>query len=184
MVDRDAMASPADAALFDRLVERESAALQRLAWGLTGDRAGAEDLVQAALERVWTRWHRVQDKNESGGYARRVIVSIFLTSRRRRWWAEHATASPPDRGVSDETDAIVVRQSVIAALTGLPIKQRAVIVLRYLDDRTEAQTAEALGCSIGTVKSHTSRALAALRNSSDLAGLWHTPGTCTKETHP
>lgn len=156
---------------FDAFVRAESAALLRLAWGLTGDRGGAEDLVQAALERVWTHWDGVRDKARVGAYGRRVIVSMFLTSRRRLWWGERVTAVAPDVAVDDETDAIVTRRTVVAALSTLPARQRAVVVLRYLDDRSESQTAEALGCSSGTVKSQTARALATLRTNPHLLGL-------------
>ncbi len=84
-VDRADAGSSAEAALFDAFVRAESPALLRLAWGLTGDRGSAEDLVQAALERVWMHWARVRDKSRAGAYARRVTVSMFLTSRRRMW---------------------------------------------------------------------------------------------------
>ena len=101
-----------------------------------------------------------------------MLVSVFLTSRRRRWWGEHATDHVPDQPVGDAAELVAVRRSVVAALHTLPTRQRAVVVLRYLDDRTETQTAAALGCSVGTVKSQTSRAMAALRASPHLAGLW------------
>lgn len=174
-VDDGAAAPAGDAVVFDAFVRAESAALLRLAWGLTGDRGGAEDLVQAALERVWTRWASVRDKARAGAYARQVILSMYLTSRRRLWCGERASASLPSRPVDDEVDAIVSRRAVEAALATLPTRQRAVVVLRYLDDRSEAQTAEVLGCSLGTVKSHAARALAALRSSSDLLDLWAAP---------
>jgi RNA polymerase sigma-70 factor (sigma-E family) len=171
-IGRDEVASGADAALFDDFVRNDSPALLRVAWGLTGNRAGAEDLVQSTLERVWTHWGHVREKDRAGAYARRVIVSIFLTARRRRWWGEHVTAALPDRGIDDEADVVAARRVVVAALARLPARQRVVVVLRYLDDRSEAQTAEALGCSTGTVKSHAARAMTALRHSSDLVGLW------------
>ena len=147
----------------------------RLAWGLTGDRGGAEDLVQGAMERVWTHWARIQDKQRAGSYARRVTVSMYLTSRRRLWWGERASATLPSNIVDDEIDALVARRAVVTALSTLPARQRAVVVLRYLDDRSEAQTAEALGCSPGTVKSHAARAIATLRGSTDLLDLWTAP---------
>ena len=169
---REPAATQADDGLFDGFVRRESPALLRLAWGLAGSRAGAEDLVQTALERVWLRWSRVRDKVGAGAYARRVLVSVFLTSRRRRWSGERATDHVPDQPVGDAAELVAVRRSVVAALHTLPARQRAVVVLRYLDDRTETQTAAALGCSVGTVKSQTSRAMAALRASPHLAEVW------------
>lgn len=161
--------SGGDAALFDAFVRAESTSLLKLAWGLTGERGAAEDLVQVALLRVWTHWPRVREKDRAGAYARRVTVSIYLTSRRRLWWGERASAAPPEDAVDDASEGVVTRRAVISALSALPAKQRAVVVLRYLDDRSEAETAEALGCSAGTVKSHAARGLAALRASPQLA---------------
>ncbi len=169
---RGGASTQADDGLFDGFVQRESPALLRLAWGLSGSRVGAEDLVQAALERVWLRWSQVRDKDSAGAYARRVLMSVFLTSRRRRWWGEHATDHLPDQAVGDAAELVAVRRSVVAALHTLAPSQRAVVVLRYLDDRTETQTAAALGCSVGTVKSQTARAMAALRASPHLAEVW------------
>lgn len=171
-------------ALFDEFVVRDSPALLRLAWGLTGDRSAAEDLVQATLERVWSRWDTVRDQAQPGGYARKVAVSLFLSWRRRRWSSEVVTDSVADAAVGDATDAIAVRHSVIAALATLSPKQRAVAVLRYLDDQTEAQTAHALGCSVGTVKTQAMRALRALRSSPHLADTWRAPPDATSSTRP
>jgi RNA polymerase sigma-70 factor (sigma-E family) len=170
-VDEGDRAQDANPALFDSFVRAESAALLRLAWGLTGERGAAEDLVQAALERVWKRWDRVRDRARAGAYTRRVVVSMFLTSRRRLWWGERVTAASPDVSVDDETDVVVTRRALMGALSTLPARQRAVVVLRFLDDRTVAQTAAALGCSTGTIKSHTARALLTLRSNPHLLDL-------------
>ena len=171
-VDGFATASRDEAALFDIFVRDESATLLRLAWGLTGDRGAAEDLVQATLERVWTHWPRVSNKGRAGAYARRVALTLFLTSRLRFWWGERVAASPPDATIDDDSDVVLSRRTVLTALSDLPPRQRAVLVLRYLDDRSEAETADALGCALGTVKSQAARALTALRTNPDLRDLW------------
>jgi RNA polymerase sigma factor (sigma-70 family) len=103
-----------------------------------------------------------------------VLTSIFLTWRRRRWWGEIPTSarwltSP----AADQTEDVLVRRSVLAALAALSARQRAVVVLRYFLDLTETQTAAELGCSVGSVKSHASRALQQLRSAPELDGLWH-----------
>ena len=104
---------------------------------------------------------------------RRVMLSTFLTWRRRRWRGELSVAAVPER--ADPRDAFAgvdLRPSVQAALRGLPPRQRAVIVLRFFDDLTEAQTADVLGCSVGTVKSQSAKALAKLRECQLLGGTW------------
>jgi RNA polymerase sigma-70 factor (sigma-E family) len=159
---------------FGELVASSSPMLLRAAWLLTGDESLARDLVQAAWERAWARWDIVATANEPAAYVRTVMTSIFLTWRRRRWWGEIPTSSPWDATTAvDETDNAVVRTSVLAALGGLSARQRAVVVLRYFLDLTETQTAAELGCSVGSVKSHSSRALQQLRSAPELDGLWH-----------
>lgn len=156
---------------FRAFVAARSPALVRSAWLLTGNEATAQDLVQAALARTWPRWSRITaDAPEA--YVRRVMLSIFLTWRRRRWRDELPVDVPPERAV--DTDAFAeadLRASVLAALRTLPARQRAVVVLRFLDDMTEAETAAVLGCSVGTVKSQAARALARLREYPGLAEL-------------
>lgn len=148
---------------FDRLVRQTSPALLRAAWLLVGEWQAAEDLVQSAFERTWPRWSRLAGDDERRAYLHRVLVNTFLRARRRRWSGEIATAEVPQATGRDEAEALALRGSVLAAVRRLPPRQRAVIALRYLADFSEAQTAAALGCSLGTVKSHSARALAALR---------------------
>lgn len=158
---------------FHDFVARRSAPLLRSAWLLTGDEASAQDLVQTALAKTWVRWAQVVRKDEPSAYVRRVMTSTFLTWRRRRWRGEIPMATTPDAAdAGDETDCHDLRQCVRVALQELPAGQRAVVVLRYFDDLSEAQAAAALGCTVGTVKSQTSRALVRLRASAALAGLW------------
>ena len=103
---------------------------------------------------------------------RRVMVSTFLTWRRRRWNHEDPVAVIPDRiGARDEYAAADLRDAVSCGLGARPRRQRAVIVLRFFDDLTEVATAEVLGCSVGTVKSQTAKALATLRGQPQLRGL-------------
>jgi RNA polymerase sigma-70 factor (sigma-E family) len=158
---------------FRDFVVLRSPALVRSACLLTGDEGEAEDLVQTALAKAWVRWPRIVRQDAPEVYVRRVMLSTFLTWTRRRWRGEISVATLPER--ADPRDAFTnadVRRAVYAALRQLPPRQRAVIVLRYFDDLTAAQTADALGCSVGTVKSQCAKALAKLRGCEPLRGTW------------
>jgi RNA polymerase sigma-70 factor (sigma-E family) len=158
---------------FRDFVAASSPRLLRAAWLLTGDESTAQDLLQAAWERTWKRWDRIADTDEPLAYVRRVMTSIFLTWRRRRWWGEIPSASPWQAPpVIEDADDALLRSSVVGALGRLSGRQRAVVVLRYFLDLSETQTAAELGCSVGAVKSHASRALAHLRTAPELTGLW------------
>lgn len=158
---------------FRDFVVARSPALVRSAWLLTGNEATAQDLVQTALAKVWVRWARVTRHDAPEAYTRRVMVSTFLTWNRRRWHGEIAVASLPDRAATHDAFAEVDLRSLVAqALRALPSRQRAVVVLRFFDDLTEVQVADALGCSVGTVKSQTSKALNWLRGCPQLRGVW------------
>jgi RNA polymerase sigma-70 factor (sigma-E family) len=157
---------------FRDFVAARSAALVRGATLLTGDAATAQDLVQTALMKTWSRWPTVMRQDAPEAYVRRVMVSTFLTWRRRRWHGEQPVAILPE--LADARDEFAVadfRRVVVAALAALPPRQRAVLVLRFFDDLTEAQTADAMGCSVGTVKSQTAKAFGALRGYPQLRGL-------------
>lgn len=161
-----ASSRPATGASFDDFVAARSTALWRSAFLLTGDRHKAEDLLQAALVKTWRRWDRIERHETAEAYVRRALVTTYTDWWRRRWKGEVPTDELPDSaGATDETDRSDVRRDVLTALAGLPRGQRAVLVLRYFDDLTEQQTADALGISVGTVKSQGSRAIAALRSS-------------------
>ena len=149
-----------------------SPGLLRAAWLLAGDWRAAEDLVQTAFEKTWPRWGRLSDDRHRLAYLHRVLTNVFLRGQRRKWIGEIASGDLPHRGAVDETDALVLRASVLAAVRGLPPRQRAVIALRYLADLTEAQTAAAMRCSTGTVKSYSARALATLRADPAIAELF------------
>ena len=156
---------------FDAYVAARGADLLRTAFLLTGDHQRAEDLVQTALGKVWPRWDRIVERGESGphAYVRKVMLTTYIAWWRRRWNGEQPTAELPEVVVAGERGATVERVDLVRALAALPKGQRAVVVLRYVEDLSEADTAAALGCSVGTVKSQCSRALAALRRSPLLA---------------
>ena len=154
-----------DEAAFDAFVAERRASLMRTAFLLTGDLHRAEDLVQAALLEVFRRWPRLRDQVDPVGYARKTVVTTHLNVVRRLSWREVPVAGFPDDGGpgADEHDGTVQRLALRGALLRLPPRMRAVLVLRYFDDLSEQDTAAALGCSQGTVKSSASRGLARLR---------------------
>jgi RNA polymerase sigma-70 factor (sigma-E family) len=156
---------------FDDFVRRRSGAMLRAAWLLTGgDWALAEDLVQTALGEVWRHWGRVAIMDMPEAYAHKTMVNTFLRWRGRRWTGEIASAELPE-SVADTGGFRVVdsRESLRRALAGLTPRQRAVIMLRYYEDRSEAETARIMGCSVGTVKSQAAKAIARLRHVPGLA---------------
>jgi RNA polymerase sigma-70 factor (sigma-E family) len=150
--------------VFDEFVIQRGDALWRSAWLLAGDAQLAEDLVQASLGKSYRVWRRM-GPDEFEAYVRRTVFTTYLGWRRRRSFHEQPTEHLPDR-----VDSATARPShdTVRALLQLPPRQRAVVVLRYFDDLTERRTAEVLGCSVGTVKSQTARALTSLRQSPHL----------------
>ena len=149
---------------FEEFADARQGSLLRVAFVLTADRYLAEDLVQTVLTSVWLRWPRIRDLANRDAYVQRMLITQYVSWRRRRWWGEAPAAEIPDRaGIQANPDVDLAR-----ALLGLPRRQRAVIVLRYLRDLTEAETADALGCSVGTVKSQSAKALTVLRSSKAL----------------
>lgn len=137
--------------------------LVRHATLLCGDPSEAEELVQSTLTRVALRWRFVNDKDNPDGYVRRALVRASIDSGKRRR-RERAVETLPERPTPDRTGDIDNGDQIRRALATLPPRQRAVLVLRYLDDATEAQVAEMLGCSVGTVKSQSARGLDKLRS--------------------
>ncbi len=153
---------------FREFVQEHWGPLTRSAYLLTGDRSYAEDLVQSALEKTHRKWRKVQAMDAPVAYVRRAMVNTAISWRRRRSFGE-VPALPADSARTDDPyGQIEQRQQLLAALRTLPPKMRAVLVLRYFEDLTEADTAAALGCSVGTVKSHASRGLERLRASSGI----------------
>lgn len=144
------------------LVARE-AALQRTAYLLTGDEHSGRDLVQITLAKLYLAWDRIGDHEHVDAYARRILVNEHRSAwRRSRRHPEVVTDRPPERRAPAE-DYDGSREAVWQFLATLPPRQRAVIVLRYYEQLTEAETAEVLRVSVGTVKSQASRAIATLR---------------------
>ena len=154
----------------EEFIDRNSRLLLRSAWLLTGNWASAEDLVQTSLLQSWLHWDDIK-ADAPDFYVRRVLMNTFLSGQRRRWTREQPMAELPDRAGVDELTSSELRHVIWRALSGLPARQRAVVVLRYFNDLSEAQTAHVLGCSVGTVKSQTSRALARLRSIPELQSL-------------
>ena len=149
-----------DEAAFRAFVETNGASLLHAARLLTGDHHHGEDLVQTVLTKMYLKWDRVDTPL---AYARRALVTAAIDSGRRRWWGERATETMPELpGREAETDADE-RDELRRLLRELPPRERAVVVLRYYCDQSEAQTAATLGMPVGTVKSTCSRALARLR---------------------
>jgi RNA polymerase sigma-70 factor (sigma-E family) len=160
---------------FRRYVGERLASLSRIAYLLTGDAHQAEDLVQATLVRVADRWERIVRGGDPDPYVRRVLYTQHVTAWRRRRPVDEPRADPPDRAVPDPSEQVVLSLAVRQAMARLTPRQRAVLVLRYFEDLTEARTAEMLGLSVGTVKSHAREALDRLRR--------HAPELSTTEVH-
>lgn len=150
---------------FDEYVAARGGALLRTAWLLTGDHQRAEDLVQTALGKTWPHWTRIAREGAGSydAYVRRVMMTTYIAWWRRKWNREYPTDVLPEPADPQDADTVELRRDLLKALSGLPRGQRAVVVLRYFEDLTEAQTAQVLDCSVGTVKSQSARALAALR---------------------
>ena len=148
---------------FRDFVRARQSALWRSAVLLTGDAALAEDLVQTALLKCWPRWRRVAAGAGPEAYVRRVMLTTYISWRRRSWRREIPHGVVPDVAVQMGVAAGDVADVVRTALLRLPARQRAAVVLRYFDDLSERETAAVLGCSVGTVKSQTARGLARLR---------------------
>lgn len=150
---------------FREFVLARSPALVRTAYLLTGDQGLAEDLVQSSLAKTAARWSRIATDNPEA-YVRRVLHNEFVSAwrwRRRRVTEVRLSEPVSEHTVPDPADGVVRQLALRRALDSLSPGQRAVVVLRFYEDRSEAQTAEILGCSTGTVKSQTHRALARLR---------------------
>jgi len=156
----------ADEAEFDEFVAARSQALVRTAYLLVQDEGVAEDLVQTALTKAWFAWRRIQDPE---AYVRRVMVTTSASWWRRRWTRELPSEDAHQRFASTVPEPSVEGQDLWDAIGHLPRRQRAVVVLRYLEDRTEADTADLMGCSVGTVKSQCAKAMAKLRQDASLA---------------
>jgi RNA polymerase sigma-70 factor (sigma-E family) len=153
-----------DKAEFAEFVAGRSAALHRAAYLMVGEVSLAQDLVQEALTKTYVAWPRLRDTGNAEAYTRKAITTTAISwFRRKRWSHERSTGSPPDRGTPGHDDSVTQSAWLWDALLELPVRQRAAVVLRYYEDLTEAQTADAMGCAVGTVKSQVSAALTKLR---------------------
>jgi RNA polymerase sigma-70 factor (sigma-E family) len=156
---------------FDEYVSARWVLLVRSAVLLGADPHAAEDAVQTALARCYFAWGRVAATRDPDAYVHRVLINTLRASWRRRWTGERPHADLPVSEAADHTERVDAEQTMLTALRALPDHQRQVLVLRYYADLTEAQTAEALGIAVGTVKSRAARALAHLAIDPRLDGL-------------
>jgi RNA polymerase sigma-70 factor (sigma-E family) len=152
-------------------VTLRSPGLLRTAYLLVGDWAHAEDLLQTALTRTYLAWRRLGGIEAVEAYARRVLVTTATSWWRRRWHGERPTDLLPEPATDDPADQWLEHEAVWRHVRRLPARQRAVLVLRFYEDLTEAQTARVLGVTVGTVKSQCARALTTLRQRLSESGI-------------
>jgi RNA polymerase sigma-70 factor (sigma-E family) len=164
-VPRQPGASESD---FREYVSARGRSLLRSAYLLTGNLADAEDLVQSALAKTYQAWDRIADRGAIDGYVRRAIVNTHISWWRRRRVDEYPTAEIPEQPIADTAASSDLHDMLQRAIDRLPQRMRAAVVLRFFDDMTEAEVAEVLGISQGTVKSTVSRAVAKLRADCEL----------------
>lgn len=148
---------------FTEFVIDNSAQLLRTAWLLTGDLGHAEDLVQTALAKAYSRWPRVRAADNRSAYVRRLMVNSHLSWRRRLTNTEQVIEFLPDRAAGDLQGDHADTDQMRTALAQLSPRVRTAIVLRFFDDLSETTTAQLMGCSVSTVNNHVTRGLAALR---------------------
>lgn len=148
---------------FSRFMAERYGALVRTAFLLTADRGHAEDLTQASLVRTFLAWGRLHDAAAAESYTRTVMARLAIRWGGRRWRGEQATQHLDRVAVTDAAGAVDDSDLAMRCLAALPSPQRAVLVLRYFEQRSEAEIATILRCSPGTVKSRAARALATLR---------------------
>lgn len=154
----------ADDADFADFVRARSDSLHRTAYLMTGSRDRAQDVVQTALTKLYVAWPRRAGWGDRDAYTRKVVTNVVLSSVRRRWWGERPTAELPERPDPDATAMVGERDALRRALVSLPTRQRTAVVLRHYLDLSESDTAAAMSCPVGTVKSLTARGLQSLRS--------------------
>lgn len=153
-----------DPADFAEFVAARSSSLQRAAYLMVGERQLAQDLLQEALTKTYVAWPRLRDPSKAEAYTRKVITTTAISwYRRKSWQGERPTETLPETSTEGHDETVAQREWLWAALQELPPRQRAAIVLRFYEDLTEAQTAAAMDCAVGTVKSQVSAGLAKLR---------------------
>jgi RNA polymerase sigma-70 factor (sigma-E family) len=148
---------------FSRYFDRRVAAMRLTAYLLCGDWHQADDITQAAFLKLYRIWPRLRHRDEIDAYVRQIVVRTFFAERRRPWRRREQLTDAVPETVAVTQWAMEESQLLLRALAKLPPRQRAVLVLRYWNDLSVEETAAALRCSAGTVKSHSARGLAALR---------------------
>jgi RNA polymerase sigma-70 factor (sigma-E family) len=162
---------------FSEFVEVAIPRLLRTALLLTGSDHDAWDLVQGSLVRVGVRWRRLDRGHDAHAYAQRTLVNLHVSTWRRLRRELPYTTDADHAAPALATDLVDLHEALLPALKSLPPRQRAVVVLRYFEDLTEAQVADRLDCSVGTVKSQHAKAMVKLRTQ-----LAATPGMATSST--
>ena len=155
--------TPADLEAFSEFAAARSSSLFRSAYLAMGDYQLAQDLVQESLVKTYQSWSRLRDVGNAEAYTRRVIVTTAISWRRRRSFTERPTERLLDVGAPDASPLGGDQDELWAELRRLPPRQRTAVVLRFCEDLSERQTAELMGCSVGSVKRHCSLALGKLR---------------------
>ncbi len=158
-----AIRSQGEISAFSELVAARSPALLGTAYLMVGDRQLAQDLLQEALVKAYVAWPRLRDPAKAEAYVRRTMVTTAISWKRRRSFHERPVERIPDARDADETERLATQDMLWEQVRSLPLRQRAALVLRYYEELSEAETAELLGCSVGTVKSQVSAALHKLR---------------------
>jgi RNA polymerase sigma-70 factor (sigma-E family) len=173
------MAAERSAAELERFLDERADHLLRTAVLLTGSREAGEDLLQTAVERLLRRWRRFDGDPE--GYLRRTLCNLATDGYRRagRWRQKERLLRAAPRPAHDATGDVDLRDALVRLLLQLPVRQRTVLVLRYWEQLTDAETAAVLGCPVGTVKSACSRGLTRMR---ELANDWNdTTAMCGRD---
>jgi RNA polymerase sigma-70 factor (sigma-E family) len=158
-----------DVSAFSDFVAASTGRLFRTAYVLVGDHQLAQDLLQESLIKAYVAWPRLRDESKAEAYTRKIIVTTCISWRRRRSFHERPVAVLPEAPEADQTDRLAAQDDLWAQIHRLPPGQRAAVTLRYFEDLSEAQTAELMGCSVGTVKRQVASGLAKLRG-------WMGPG--------
>jgi RNA polymerase sigma-70 factor (sigma-E family) len=156
---------------FVEFVAARWTSLYRLAYLLTASPTAAEDLLQTTFEKTYASWPRISRMEFPEAYVRRMLANALVSSRRRAWLREVSSDSVPEAAGEAIEVGVLDRSLLWPLVCALPVRQRAVIVLRYYEDLTEAQIADLLGCAPGTVKSQTSAAMKALRRALSASGV-------------
>ncbi|MEY9930761.1 RNA polymerase sigma-70 factor (sigma-E family) [Catenulispora sp. GP43] len=179
------MAKPDRDAEFTEYVIARQAWLRRVAYLLCGDLHRADDLVQSTITKLYVHWHKASHGDNFDGYARRTLINTYLNEQRSGWakwtllhrFGGDGTASRPDPDLAVLTGDVELGLDLRTALSRLPPRQRATVVLRFYCDLSVEQTAQVMGCSTGNVKSQSSRGLASLRDLLDPNPITVTEGT-------